>query len=245
MEHQTLKGIIETLLFITDKPLSPAKIADLVDDKDVKASAVAEIIAELRDEYADRSALELREIAGGWQFATAATYSEYVRRLYRERTALRLSPASLETLAIVAYRQPVTKAEIEETRGVDSTSVLDTLVERKLVRVVGRKEIPGRPWVYGTTAEFLKYFGIASLADLPPVDQFLETGETDAGTGTSDDPAGVGTDAPAVQEGIPTDETVSGSAPIAETGAQHGDPDDVTDGPLSDAGNSEESSPAS
>ncbi|MFQ3675082.1 MAG: SMC-Scp complex subunit ScpB [Endomicrobiia bacterium] len=173
MERKFIKGIIETLLFITDKPLNKEKILELIDDKNVTGDMVVEIIKELSTDYIKNSAIELREVAGGYQFATRAEYSEYVRRLYRDRTLLRLSPSSLETLAIIAYRQPITKAEIEETRGVDSTSVIETLLERKLIKIIGRKEIPGRPLLYGTTQDFLKQFGLNSLVDLPPIDQFL------------------------------------------------------------------------
>jgi segregation and condensation protein B len=179
MDRKFLKGIIETLLFITDKPLNKEKILELIDDKEVTISLVEEIIQELISDYIKNSAIELREVAGGYQFATKAEYSEYVRRLYRDRTLLRLSPSSLETLAIIAYRQPITKAEIEETRGVDSTSVIETLLERKLIKIIGRKEVPGRPLLYGTTQEFLKQFGINSLVDLPPIDQFLTENQQD------------------------------------------------------------------
>lgn len=174
MDRNKLKNIIETLIFITDKPLSKSKIVDLIGDPEVKEQLVEEIIHELQTDYLQRSAIEIREVAGGYQMATKPEYSEYVRRLYRDRTMLRLSPAAVETLAIIAYRQPITKAEIEETRGVDSTGVLETLLERKLIKIVGRKEVVGRPLLYGTTQEFLKYFGLNSLADLPPIDQFIE-----------------------------------------------------------------------
>ncbi len=132
------------------------------------------MIDELATDYLKISALEIRHVAEGYQIATKPEYSEYVRRLYRERTALRLSPAALETLAIIAYRQPVTKAEIEETRGVDCSGVLETLLEKKLIKIVSRKEVIGRPLLYGTTQEFLKYFGLTSLSDLPPLEQFIE-----------------------------------------------------------------------
>lgn len=173
MERNFIKGIIETLLFITDKPLSISKIKDLIDDKEVDSELIRNLIDEIASFYLQSSSIELREIAGGYQFATKPEYSEYIRRLYRDRTMLRLSSSSLETLAIIAYRQPITKAEIEETRGVDSTSVIETLMEKKLIKIVGRKEIPGRPLLYGTTQEFLKQFGINSLVDLPPIDQFV------------------------------------------------------------------------
>jgi len=174
MERNYLRGIIETLLFITDKPLSVKKIVELIEDQEVTEEVVQQLIDELATDYLKISALEIRHVAEGYQIATKPEYSEYVRRLYRERTALRLSPAALETLAIIAYRQPVTKAEIEETRGVDCSGVLETLLEKKLIKIVGRKEVIGRPLLYGTTQEFLKYFGLTSLSDLPPLEQFIE-----------------------------------------------------------------------
>jgi segregation and condensation protein B len=174
MEKNYLRGIIETLLFITDKPLSVKKFVELIEDHEVTEEVVQQLIDELATDYLENSALEIRHVAEGYQIATKPEYSEYVRRLYRERTALRLSPAALETLAIIAYRQPVTKAEIEETRGVDCSGVLETLLEKKLIKIVGRKEVIGRPLLYGTTQEFLKYFGLTSLSDLPPLEQFIE-----------------------------------------------------------------------
>ncbi len=174
MERNYLKGIIETLLFITDKPLSVKEIVELIEDKEVTEEVVKQLIDELTTDYLKNSALEIKNVAEGYQIATKPEYSEYIRRLYRERTALKLSPAALETLAIIAYRQPVTKAEIEETRGVDCTAVLETLLEKRLIKIVGRKEVIGRPLLYGTTQEFLKYFGLNSLSDLPPLEQFIE-----------------------------------------------------------------------
>lgn len=174
MDRNFLKGIIETLLFITDKPLSKQKILELINDPEVTLSLIDEIISELTTQYLQNSAIEIRNVAEGYQMATKPIYAEYVRRLYRDRTLLRLSPAAVETLAIIAYRQPITKSEIEETRGVDCTGVIETLLERKLIKIVGRKEVVGRPLLYGTTNEFLKYFGLNSLSDLPPIDQFIE-----------------------------------------------------------------------
>lgn len=174
MDRNFLKGIIETLIFITDKPLSKQKILEIIDDPDISIELIDELINELTTHYLQNSAIEIRNVAEGYQMATKPIYAEYVRRLYRDRTLLRLSPAAVETLAIIAYRQPITKAEIEETRGVDCTGVIETLLERKLIKIVGRKEVIGRPLLYGTTNEFLKYFGLNSLSDLPPIEQFIE-----------------------------------------------------------------------
>ncbi|MCX7716181.1 MAG: SMC-Scp complex subunit ScpB [Endomicrobia bacterium] len=174
MDKNFIKGIIETLIFITDKPLSKQKIVELIQNPEITEEIVEEIILELQTFYMQNSAIEIRNVAEGYQMATKPEYSEYVRRLYKDRTMLRLSPAAVETLAIIAYRQPITKAEIEETRGVDCTAVLETLLERKLIKIIGRKEVVGRPLLYGTTQEFLKYFGLNSLSDLPPIEEFVE-----------------------------------------------------------------------
>ncbi len=174
IDKKLIKGIIETLIFIADKPLSIPKIVELINEPEVDESVVKELITELQTEYINRSAIEIREVAGGYQMATKPEFSEYVRRLYQDRTLLRLSPAAVETLAIIAYKQPITKSEIEEIRGVDCTTVLETLLQRRLIKIVGRKEVVGRPLLYGTTQEFLKYFGINSLDDLPPIEQFVE-----------------------------------------------------------------------
>lgn len=174
MDRKFVKNIIETLIFITDKPLTTQKIVELINDPEVTEQLVEELIVELQTFYMQNSAIEIRKIAEGYQMATKPEFSEYVRRLYRDRTLLRLSPAAVETLSIIAYRQPITKSEIEEIRGVDCTAVLETLLERKLIKIVGRKEVVGRPLLYGTTQEFLKYFGLTSLSDLPPLEEFVE-----------------------------------------------------------------------
>jgi len=134
MNKKFIRDIIETLIFITDKPLSVSKIVELIDIPEVNEELVKELIKELQMDYLSRSAIEIREVAEGYQMATKPEFSEYVRRLYRDRTLLRLSPAAIETLAIIAYKQPITKAEIEEIRGVDSTTVLETLLERRLIK---------------------------------------------------------------------------------------------------------------
>lgn len=174
MNRRYLKGIIETLLFITDKPLSKQKILELIGDEEVNIELVSDLLNEISTDYLQYSSLEIRQVAEGYQIATKPEYAEYVRRLYKDRTLLRLSPAAVETLAIIAYRQPITKAEIEEIRGVDCSGVMETLLEKRLIKILGRKEVIGRPLLYGTTQEFLKYFGINSLSDLPPIEQFIE-----------------------------------------------------------------------
>ncbi len=172
MEENELFKIIETLLFITDEPLSPEKIAKICEIKDVKY--IKEKLEELKHKYdMEQRALCIMQVAGGWQMATRAEYGIWVRKLYQSRLTMRLSNAAMEVLAIVAFKQPITKAEIEAIRGVDSAGPIDTLVERKLITNIGRKETVGRPILYGTTEEFLKQFGLNTLNDLPKLEGMI------------------------------------------------------------------------
>ncbi|MEF3280703.1 MAG: SMC-Scp complex subunit ScpB [Elusimicrobiota bacterium] len=172
MDDVELKKIVETLLFITDEPLSVDTIAKICDVKDVKY--ISEILEELKHSYdMEKRAIAIMQVAGGWQMSTRPEYGIWIRKLYQNRLTLRLSNAALEVLAIVAFRQPITKAEIEAIRGVDSSGPIDTLVERMLITNVGRKETIGRPIMYGTTEEFLKQFGLNSIKDLPSLESIV------------------------------------------------------------------------
>lgn len=171
LESSEVKQIIENLLFITDHPLKPARIAEVVEHISVKR--VVEIIHELSKEYADSGrAIRILEIGGGYQMCTKPEYGRWVRRLYNEKMTTRLSNAALETLAIIAYKQPITRAEIEAIRGVDVVAPLDKLLERGLVRVLGKRDTIGRPMVYGTTDEFLRLFGLNKITELPDLQVF-------------------------------------------------------------------------
>ncbi|NLM46579.1 MAG: SMC-Scp complex subunit ScpB [Firmicutes bacterium] len=160
-----LKPLLEALLFVTEEPLPPAKLAELVG---AETKAVRQALQELQKEYAaaDRG-LQVIELAGGFQLATKPEAAAVVEKLYTGEKSFTLSQAALETLAIIAYRQPVTRVEIEAVRGVKVDSVLETLQKRRFIRVAGRKDAPGRPVLYGTTKEFLKYFGLKDLSELP------------------------------------------------------------------------------
>jgi segregation and condensation protein B len=159
------KAALEALLFSSDEPLTLALLAESLD---LPAAEVAEAMRELDAEYQAREAgVQLREIAGGHLLVTSPEHAEWVGRLLRGRKRARLSRAALETMAIVAYKQPVTKGEIESIRGVDSSAVLATLMERNLITIRGRSKVVGRPLLYGTTGEFLDYFGLRDLAELP------------------------------------------------------------------------------
>lgn len=167
------KKIIETLLFITDRPVKPGRLAEVVET--VSAKQVLAIIEELTREYAQTGrAVQIVEVGGGFQMATKPEYGRWVRKLYNEKMTTKLSNAALETLAIIAYKQPITRAEMESIRGVDVEGPLERLLERGLVRVVGKKDTIGRPMVYGTTDEFLRMFGLNKVSELPDLQVFAE-----------------------------------------------------------------------
>jgi segregation and condensation protein B len=154
------------------EPLTAQRLAELVPGASV--GAIREIVTELNAEYAEQGrGFEIAEVAGGWQLRTSADLAEYVQALHPRRAA-RLSRAALETLAVVGYKQPITRAEIEHVRGVDAGAVLRGLLERDLVRIAGHREIPGRPMLYATTRRFLEVFGLASLEDLPSLRDLQE-----------------------------------------------------------------------
>jgi segregation and condensation protein B len=172
MESNDIKKILEALLFITEQSIS-LKTFESLFDPPVAKEEIQNLLNTLVTEYSERgSALEVREIAGGWQLSTRPEFAPWIRQLYKDRLTYRLSSSAMETLSIVAYKQPITRAEIEEIRGVEVTAVLDTLVERKLVRIAGRKETVGRPLLYGTTPDFLRAFGLKRLEDLPSIESF-------------------------------------------------------------------------
>lgn len=160
-------GALECLLFMADRPLTLGELADLLG---ISTPAVRQLLECLEDRYVG---IRVVEVAGGYELVTRPEYVEYVSRLHQP-PKLRLSPASLETLSIVAYRQPVTRPEIEQLRGVNSDGVVSTLLEHDLICERGHKEAPGRPVLYGTTDKFLKLFGLAGLHALPDLTTFVE-----------------------------------------------------------------------
>lgn len=176
METAELKTTLETLLFITDRPLPLAQLAKICGEKD--QAKVNAAIQEIRQDYEARaSGIQVLEIAEGFQMSTKPAQAPFVRKLYADKMTMRLSSAALETLSIVAYKQPITRAEIEQIRGVEVIAALETLLERRLLKVVGRKETVGRPLLYGTTPDFLRHFGLKNLSELPPVDSFTPAQE--------------------------------------------------------------------
>ena len=165
-------SVIEALIFVSDEPLSVKTIAAVLkEDKDAVNEALATLVQEFN---ARQSGLQLREVAGGWQFATRPEYHEHVRAFLKTRPSAKLSIASLETLAVIAYRQPITVPEILEIRGVQSPSAIKTLLDKKLIVAKGRKETVGRPMMYGTSKEFLLQFGLKDLSELPSVEDFQD-----------------------------------------------------------------------
>jgi segregation and condensation protein B len=167
-----LRGLLEALLFASDKPLKARELARFAS---APVQDVRSVLADLKEGYADRG-IVLSEVAGGWQFRTHVQYAPFVRELTSERP-VRLTRAQVETLAIVAYRQPITRPEIDEIRGVDSGATLKLLLERDLLRILGKKDEPGRPLLYGTTSQFLEFFGLKALGDLPTLREFSELNE--------------------------------------------------------------------
>ncbi|MDQ3170541.1 MAG: SMC-Scp complex subunit ScpB [Acidobacteriota bacterium] len=167
-----LKATIEALIFASPEPMSLKMLCKLLDGEpkeDVQAA-----LDEVRASYDRPGGLQFVEVAGGYQIVTRPELHEWVRRLFHERTTSKLSVAALETLAVIAYRQPVTAPEIADIRGVNTSGVLATLIDRKLVKIVGRKQVVGRPFMYGTTRDFLERFGLNDLTDLPKVEDMSE-----------------------------------------------------------------------
>lgn len=177
MDLSALRPVVESLIFSSEFPLKVDMIRDILGERD--KTKIERVLEGLNQEYEDPShGFELVHVAEGYQFRTKSRHSEWIKKLRRTR-APRLSRSSMEVLAIIAYKQPIMRAEVEAIRGVDSASVLRTLLERKLIRILGRKDVPGRPIVYGTTREFLHFFGLRSLSDLPTLRDIEELHKED------------------------------------------------------------------
>ena len=181
-----LKATIEALIFASPEPVTLKTLTKILDGE--PPEHVQEALGELTQDWNRGGGLQLVEVAGGYQIVTRSELSEWVRRLFHEHSSQRLSVQALETLAVVAYRQPVTGPEITEIRGVNTSGVLGTLLERRLIKVVGRKPVVGRPFLYATTREFLDRFGLNDLADLPKVEDMAEALGMDVPPGLADPP---------------------------------------------------------
>ena len=172
MEREEIRSIIESLLFVADGPQSLQRFAEVLDGVD--RETIQSILNELQIELETQNrGVRLAEVAGGYQLRTPKANADWVKKFLGGRPA-RMGKATLETLAIIAYRQPITKAEIEAIRGVDVDGVITTLMERSLIRAVARKDVPGRPFLYGTTAEFLQLFNLKDLSQLPTLKEMEE-----------------------------------------------------------------------
>ena len=178
-----MKRLLEAILFAADKPVPAVTLAHILSNS--PEASVREALAELGREYEEVGrSFQIKEAGGGFLMLTHPAFEPWIRKLFRGRLTMRLSRSALETMAIIAYRQPITKQEIESIRGVNADSVLNTLLERKLIRIAGRKEGMGRPILYGTTKEFLLYLGLNDLNELPQIDEMkaiLESPETPPG----------------------------------------------------------------
>lgn len=170
MEFYQQKNLIEALIFSSYQPISIKQIQSITD---LSESEILSAINGLKTEYTSRG-IDLVEVCGGYQFATKPDFAHYIKKLRKDIQSSRISQPALETLAIIAYKQPLTRIEIDQIRGVNSEGTVKSLIERRLIKIVGKKDVPGRPFLYGTTDEFLKYFGLKSLQDLPPIRDILQ-----------------------------------------------------------------------
>ncbi len=206
MDEGQAKRIIEALLFVFSEPVALKRLSDVIQVLGI--NEMRQMVEQLNKEYdATGRAFHIQEVAGGYQLVTDNQLAPWIRRALQNPKADSVSKGALETLAIVAYRQPITKAEIEAIRGVDITASLDTLVERHFVKVTGRKESPGRPFLYGTTSEFLRHFGLRSLEALPPlqiptVEEQVDAAPAPAASASPESPVSP-TDKPASTQAMP------------------------------------------
>src|SRR6188768_2679656 len=167
-----VKAIVEALIFASPEPITPKRLCRLLSEEPKEDVLAA--VESLKADYENRPGLQIVEVAGGYQIVTRSELHDWVRRLFHERSTQKLTVAGLETLAVIAYRQPITALEIGEIRGVNTSGVLSTLLERHLIKIVGRKNVVGRPFMYSTTKEFLIRFGLKDLSDLPKVEDMAE-----------------------------------------------------------------------
>lgn len=171
MPENNLKSAIEAMLFASEKPLAISQIKNALDN--LEATEIRTLIEELKVEYENSNrGIRIAEIAGGFQMITASMFAPFLKKLFKDRPNEKLSKPALETLAIIAYKQPITKLEIESLRNVNVDGVIGSLADKYLIRIVGRRKTPGRPYVFGTTRQFLEHFGLKSLEELPKIEEF-------------------------------------------------------------------------
>ncbi len=167
-----VRATVEALIFASPEPITPKRLCRLLSEEPKEDVLAA--IESLKADYENRPGLQMVEVAGGYQIVTRPELNDWVRRLFHEQSASKLTVAGLETLAVIAYKQPITALEIGEIRGVNTSGVLSTLLERHLIKIAGRKNVVGRPFVYATTKEFLIRFGLKDLNDLPKIEDMAE-----------------------------------------------------------------------
>jgi segregation and condensation protein B len=208
MDLTQLKAIVEALIFASPEPLTPKMLLKLLNDE--PKEDVLAVVDAVKQDYEARPGLHVAEVAGGYQITTRPELHDWVRRLFHERTTQKLSVASLETLSVIAYKQPITQAEIGEIRGVNTSGVLSTLLERHLIKIVGRKNVIGRPFLYGTTREFLIRFGLKDVNDLPKIEDMAQQ---------------LGFEPPAVlmEQNVPEDMLPLDEEPSLDNGSADGD----------------------
>lgn len=177
MEDKDIKSILEALLFISGDPINLDTLKNILG---IERDQIEGHLRKLISEYSlKNSGILIVEVAGGFQMITNPAFSQWIKKLIATAIPTKLSNPSIETLSIIAYKQPITKAEIEAIRGVNSDGVIKTLIDRRLIKVFGRKEAPGRPLMYGTTKEFLRCFGLNDLSELPTIREIQEIGEVE------------------------------------------------------------------
>ena len=172
MEREELKSIVENVLLAADQPINASELSKIFLDGTDK-NQLQSILDELKEEYNSRN-LQIMEVADGYQLCTRHEYNDWIRKYLKLDRSSRLSQPSLDTLSIIAYKQPLTRQEVDDIRGVDSSGVLKTLLEKKVIGPAGRKKVPGRPIMYRTTQKFLEYFGLKDLSDLPTLEDLRE-----------------------------------------------------------------------
>ena len=197
------KMVVEALIFASSKPLTPAEIRKVT--KVLTAGQIEKIVAELKEDYQKTErCFELLEIAGGYELSTRREFAPWILKIELQRKARQATQSALETLAILAYKQPLTRAEIEALRGVDTSGVLNTLMEKNFIKITGKKEVPGRPFMYGTTEKFLEHFGLKALVDLPSIDEIRQMVDSSV---KKEELIGTKKIVDVPQEGVPQDQT--------------------------------------
>ncbi len=197
------KLVVEALIFASSKPLTPAEIRKVT--KVLTVGQIEKIVAELKEDYQKTErCFELLEIAGGYELSTRREFAPWILKIELQRKARQATQSALETLAILAYKQPLTRAEIEALRGVDTSGVLNTLMEKNFIKITGKKEVPGRPFMYGTTEKFLEHFGLKALVDLPSIDEIRQMVDSSV---KKEELIGTKKIVDVPQEGVPQDQT--------------------------------------